>query len=647
MIRNTFLIEGIVGRMDSAFNKAIEKNDREIFQALLGHCLRVIYEAYRLKKIGVFFDHVKLIYEVYDKFHSHSRFNTSLKPYEKFYFDYLSTSITGVISALATSMDLDIYGGRPIRDDNGMYFQHLFWSYNRIMFLAIAYQDAEAFTTFTRQLNKINVPDDYAFQSQLMALEFKEPQDIEEIGKVKAEIRKINEPATQLRHVKLSSIYLIYYLFSIEKISVEKLLQFTKRAQSPSVPADTILSDVTFFYGREASIGYLGWAQILNLLDSMDEDNPHDGFGVGPHEWLVFGFVIDILKEDKIVIPLSNFNGYANDSAIELLAKDIKSYVNSVLVNYQKWQPVFNGLSLEIIKTRAIVLVDAFASLRKLKLSQKTKEIALAPLDQNKVREFIKEVGKVWENNSLSEHLFSLFKNKKQDSQLDVKPVGFKGRLIDAKRMFLENHDPVFSSGHWGGDLARRQTSYLLGFILQLPEPNKIFDPIQGMKTGIEKIGERGFKASVIFVGSDYAITEKIARDKDFKPHWEEKSILYRNSYIGKYAGVSVYAIREQFLNGKVIVLDFEKALMLYQKTNAEWLKGVLKVELQPITTEEAVNILKNEPQNWKTDSEGNELDKDSSIYWIQNTVICNVCVFEKLAIAERHAIFVGVEDLQ
>lgn len=641
MTKKNILVDGIIGRIETSLDKTIEKNEREMFSSIYNFCFDVLMESYAAENVNIFAGYCRLTESIYEKYKHHCKYNKGLLAYEEYYCERASVQLTTLMSHVLLLIEFDKQTHK--NRDNNKFLYHLFFFYNIMIYKSITKDDFSAYSIFIKNLSKLSFPTDYNLQQELMRLEFETVKNEDAIKTINDKLAKLNTPVKYFRHVKLGIIYWLYYLFRIGNLTEQKLISYLDKTRSPMVTAEDCISDVLFFYSREVSFGYLGWSSFAQVLVE-DENEENNGFIASTHEWLSFGFVIDCLREDKMILPVQHSGIFKNNSSIEIVADETQKICNEILLNFQKWQPIFGRISQEKLNERISNFTSAFFNLKRLKISEEESRIAEAALSSNKIEIFTQNIGKVYESNSLANFLFSYFQNRKTTIEQTLNPIGFKRMLGGGKRMFLENfHEPAFNSGFWGGDIARRENNYLLSTLLHISIPSfGIKDPIEGILQGISTVKEKGYSPSVIFISNDYAFTEKIISDVDFKQRWKEKNSFEFQYYIGTFKGIPVYSLRESYLNGKLVVCDFKSAISQLQNTNKSWFNTSLKVNVYDISVEEANIIYKENPSQWSKDSDGKELKIEDSINWIRNSVYCDISLDEKIDLLNKDAVFIG-----
>lgn len=465
------------------------------------------------------------------------------------------------------------------------------------------------------------------------------PEKLELKKEIYNEVRYFDE---YKRHVIIGLRYWSLYLYAIKKIDLDTTIKYLDGFRIHS-DFQEMLKDIIFLRNHP-KYDYFEWGS----WDYKERPNGKIYSPPNPRYWLTFGFLIDLLKSENPYLS-NQFLSLKEMSEINFFYDTIKEDAQSIIEQFDFWKLILKINEVQVLERKIEIILASLQNLKRESVNAKDEAIANEKLSSQKIEEFKTLIWENWNDFSTIRKLFLKEKNIELIDS-DIKFIGQKTFFHKAKQMFIDgdNYQTIYNVGKIGGQTSRWIDDEFLDEVIthkkDYIENINLIDTINNCLQYLEK---KQINATTILVSADYSYREDgFLYDKDFiskhdlKVKKEDELTKY---FIGKYKNLNVYIVHSDYILNKVIVSDFVNAFKMKYKTNPDWYNSELKINVNPITDEEAIKKYEDNPRNWITRDDGIDLTKEEALVLIKNGILLEIGSYNEFEIDNPEAYAVGL----
>ena len=243
------------------------------------------------------------------------------------------------------------------------------------------------------------------------------------------------------------------------------------------------------------------------------------------------------------------------------------------------------------------------------------------------------------------------FSNRTITTEADkTAKIGQKTFFGGGKKMFIEgdHYQNIYNMGEIGGETAKLIDESFFSIIFEDKVINVQNETIlETIDSCIMELKEHDITPSIILIPSAYSWRDKVfLNDKRFIRK------IYSDEYnpedidvflIGFLDDIPVYSCFNDEFNNKVMVCNLEKAFHMFYRTEAEWYKNELMVEVTEITVDQAEEIYEKNPSRWHNRGDVKGANKENSLIFIRNAIYFDIASFSKFEIIDEKAYSLGL----
>lgn len=647
-VDNNDITFGVESNIWRAVDKSIENNSKETFHVLKSFIRRVLQLSIREKSLKHFQQYIFFPATFYSRSYEKKLHDPSLEQLHKICSDNAAFHLKEIIwfdIGLRTKRTQEISELKTLN-------QYYYWAFNgfsRLLYYMVKNGDQKQFKNAIEEYEQISDTisgENYDLKFKLRELqrENNDGKNNEEIKKIKDELSVSSQFETYKRHVLLGIKYWIIFLYRINRLSEESAFAFISLIKIYYSDSDEVLNDILFFRdGR--SHGYLEWSE----WDYTERRSGKVYSPPSPYDWLTTGFLADQLSNNRLRVNLEERSS-EELTHVRFLHDSLKENANYFLENFEKWKGILNADSPEELKEKSSQILSLFAALKRKSIGEAEKAIASAPLSQNCIENYRETIGKVWKSQARINMLFKKLGITEHitDDEIKLKNIGQRTFFEKAKMMFIEgeHYQMIYGVDRMGGEIGRWEDTEFFSTIIR-SDHNKITgsSALDVLNKSIAQLKSKEVLPNLILMSPEYSYKDKaLLESKLFvsnihKPRDENEISFFQ---IGTFDGVPIYTSFSEFLKNRVLVCEFSKAFKMRYKTNPDWYKNELTVDVKEVTEEEAKRRLEVHPDKWKKTEDGIELSDEDALTLIKTSVIIDHWSTLDFQIEDKESFVVG-----
>lgn len=650
MSKELKITDGIDANVWSAFVKVCESSNVKGYTALNEFMLKVIYASIdhlHLDHFKTYIDFIPNLYfktfnnevgkSTYTKIQQHSVAISSL---------YLK-EIIQLVTFRARSKN-----NKPDINRINQFYYAGFSAYGRLLFYMIHHGDVKHFLEAIDHLESLddqNTGKLFALKDKIR--EYKQKpvadQDKRVLDKLQKDYSALYQFQTYKRHVISGTKYWLYYSYRLGKINSPTLITLLDKISIAFRDWTELLRDLLFF--REYRMqGYLNWNSWTMFQDKSGETHM-----ISSSEWLTFGFLAEIIRENNSFI---NSAGLTTEQ-LQQLAAAYQSLIDEGVYfrNYwEKWKDVLNTDSQNNLVERVNNIIEIFKEGKRKNSINTYQEIANTDLDDLRLTTFKTHVGNSWKN---AAHITKLFKSRnntvdRTEDDENLYKIGSKIILEGGKSAFIQapQYREIFNMSDMGGKVGRWEDDYFFREIITSdPKQIKGGSLVKVLVRAIETLKEVDVQPDLILLSPQYSYKDEVfLKDERFISKMKELGVPedVSNFYLGKFDNIPIYSSFSEQLRGKVVVCNFSQAFNMEFKTNQNWYEDLLEISVTPITLADAQLRLDVEPVRWKKTGDGSTLTDDEALAYIRTSILIDIWTILKFNVLNENAYIVGEINL-
>ena len=281
--------------------------------------------------------------------------------------------------------------------------------------------------------------------------------------------------------------------------------------------------------------------------------------------------------------------------------------------------------------------------LRKEVLLRENKETQGQEVLTEKINAYKNQLGEGWYNKSLVHQLFDKLGGTIISTDTTIEELRLLRQVV-TKRAFFKTResDDHQDATEYGSSIAQSEDNRISEAIIKHAFSIDFSQISNNLSVLIELVRKNNFKPSAIIIGSNwiYSAEPGLMTDKDYVHinNLPETKKEYRK--IGSYQNIPVYESYSILFEDYAIVADFEKAFELIQVQNETWYRKQLKIELGPISNEEALDIIQKSPDLKQPN--GIPLSEAEAIENLQTNLLLLAVIREKFEVKNNQALALG-----
>ncbi|MCS7475150.1 hypothetical protein, partial [Myroides odoratimimus] len=446
------------------------------------------------------------------------------------------------------------------------------------------------------------------------------------------------------RHVLVGIKYWIFFLYQVEKLDENTVLQFLQRIQIPYTDSDDLLNDILFFRGNDVSSFYMDWSN----WDYIERESGRIYSPPVPHQWMTLGFFADQIREKRFFINVSELDS-ENLSQARFLFDDLKESAKYFEDNFEKWKNILSVKDIKNYEEKSSEILKDFALVKRKSVTDIDRSIALASLSQPHIEEFKKSIGNAWKAQARIHRTFKYFGNSLNvnDQDIKLKQIGQSTFFERGKMMFTaENYQQIYGMDRLGSEIGRWEDDYFLN-ILREADHHRISATsiLEALNKAINELRSKDKQPNYILISSKYSFRDdNLLKNELFKSKLDDP--IPENDLegfcIGTFDGIPVYTSFSESLNNFILVSNFNEAFQQLYKTKDDWFESELTVDIKLVTDEIAQKKLKENHAKWTTLEEGTTLSDTEALMLIKTSIIIDIWTTVDYRIIDKDAYILG-----
>lgn len=646
MIKELRITDGIDANIWSAFVKVCESSNIKGYIALNKFMLKVIYASIDHLHLDHFRTYIDFIPNLYIQTFNNEVGKSTYTKIQQHSIAISSLYLQEIIQ-LITFRDRNKKVKADI-DRINQFYEAGFSAYGRLLFYMIHYGDVKHFIEsidLLESLDDQNTGKLFTLKDEIREYRRKPVIDQNKavLGKLQKDYLALYQFQTYKRHVISGTKYWLYYSYRLGKINGPTLITLLDKIKIPFRDWTELLRDLLFF--REYRMeGYLNWNSWTMFQDKSGETHM-----VSSSEWLTFGFLAEMIRENNSFI---NTTGLTTEQLQQLAAayQSLTDEGNYFRDFWEKWKEVLTIDSLDNIQERVNNIIGVFKESKRRNSINSYQEIADTNIDNPRVDMFKTHVGNSWKN---AAHITKLFRSRnntvdRTGDEENLYKVGSAIILEGGKSAFIEGHHyrEIFNMSDMGGKVGRWEDDYFFTEAINVGTVQiKGRSLIKVLERAIEKLKKTEVQPDMILLSPQYSYKdEAFLKDERFISKLKELGIPEdeANFYLGKFDNIPIYTSFSQQLRGKVLVCSFLQAFNMEFKTNQDWYEDLLEISVMSIDDADAQLRLTTEPVKWKKTGDGNTLTDEEALAYIRTSILINIGTILKFNILNEQAYVVG-----
>lgn len=632
---------GIESTIWQSIEKSIQNDSIETFKVLDEFVIKIILLSIRYKSISHFKKYIIFPSPYY--YHSHQKTTENIKflKLHRYCLEISAMHLKEIISYSLAYNESDIVERNFDKIKiNNQFLYFAFNGFNRLIFSMIQNGDV---TRFEYVLNEFFLIDQlgknnfYELKNEIRY--YFRSQNHQELELKKELFENIKFFEVYKNHVVLGLRYWSIFLYDVQKNSLEVTIKYLNELKY-QIDVQELLKDIINLRNN-SNYEYFEW-------HSWDYKERPNGKAYSPpsvRHWLTFGFLIDLLRQKSVY--LTNELLTINElNQVSFFYSSIKEYSEYLLNNFEYWKEVLLVYD-KIELNRRIESVDiSLKNLIREGINAKDREIADQNLSNIKIQDFKNLIGNSWKKNSTVNDLFSIFKNFEIVDECSSF-IGQKIPFEKGKKMFIDgdNYQPIHNVSEIGGQTARWIDDDFFNLVIAnskiIKQGNGIIETLDNCISSLE---EKSIKASIALIPSEFSYKEEsFLNNKNFKRKFEIEKMKDVKYFIGTYKTIDIYISYSNLLENKIIVCDFEHSFKMKYKTNPDWFEEKLKVDVNLIDNEKALEIYNNNPNKWLTREYDIQLEKEEALVLIKNGVELEIGYYSEFEIVNNESFALGL----
>lgn len=443
------------------------------------------------------------------------------------------------------------------------------------------------------------------------------------------------------RHVLMGLKFWTYYMYQLKVYDESFLLEIIGKLRLNG-DSNELLEDIIEVRNKGWD-GYLGWMS----WDFMERTPGEDYNPPNSRDWLTFGFLVDIIRERRLIFNAENYS-LKELQDITFLYESLLDHQKVFERDFEKWKSILKVEDREALGNLLRRLWENLEQFKNRNISGKEQQIAKAKLSADRIEEFYKETGESWQRASLFRNLFKQYENREPVGREGVEDRGFTTPIIGGKKMFIaevEQNMSTYNSSEAGKRVAILSddafTSILNDADSVIIKDENLLDVVQ---KGIKSVSDAGHQANLIVLPMEMGYDdESLINHKDFiwRDQAEIQNVGLDNFLLGYFQEIPVY--QSNSMSAKVLVCDFRTAFSMKYFASQDWYESELSVKIIEIGKELAEEMYKENKDYWQRRSQLSVFSDDDIIYNIMNAVILETYTYDAFEITDKTAYIIGI----
>jgi hypothetical protein len=645
--RYSDITDGIESNVWRAIDKSITKNSFESFRVLKSFVRRVLQLCIRNNSIKHFQKYVFFPAYYYDISYEKAKRNTGLSEIHKYSSEEAAKLLKGIIT-----FDIKITHNKTSIDSEesaNIFYYWAFHGFSRLFFGIIKNTDTNQFRFAMNEYENISESDEnkqFTLKWEIIDLIRLNINGLNDkiIKRKKEKLNTLKQFNNYKRHVLIGIKYWVFFLYKVNKIENDIALDILKRIKIPHTDSEDLLNDILFFRGNEISFSYMGW----NEWDFTERQSGKVYSPPQPHYWLTLGFFADQIRDKRYFVNFSELDSEDLFQA-SFLYNEFKKHSDYFEKNFEKWKNILLVDTIENYKYKSSEILKDFAMIKRKKVTDTDRAIALAPIHQPHVESFKTEIGIAWKSQARIHRIFKYFSNTidVSDQEIKLKQIGQRTFFEKAKMMFTEeNYQPIYGVDNMGGEIGRWEDDFFLNAIRQA-DHNRVSarSILEALNKCIYELKTKEKSPNFILISYKYSnIDDKFLKSEFFKSKLSNP--IPENDldsfFIGTFDGIPVYTSFSESLNNLILVCNFNEAFQQLYKTNESWFEKELTVDVQLVTDEIAQNKLTENRAKWTTLEDGANLTDEEALLLIKTSIIIDIWTTVDYQILDKESYVLG-----
>jgi hypothetical protein len=537
-------------------------------------------------------------------------------------------------------------------DSKKLINQFYYWAfhgYSFLLYLTIKNNDIKQFNNVLDEFEQISNNSygssyDLKYKIRNLGRENIDGKNNNEIKRLKEEYNVLRQFEILQRHTLVGIKFWIIFLYRVGSLNEDTTVDLINKIRIDYSDSEDVLNDILFFR-RNDILHYMGW-------DDWDylERKPMKVYSPpNPYDWLTFSFLVDQIRESRLLINVDDLDSEELDN-VKFLFAALKENINIIESNFPKWLKILLIEDISTFQEKTKDILDLFAVLKRKRLGKEEKEIASAPLSDAAIEGFKEVVGKAWKSQARISRLFKEKGNKEQivDDNIKLKHIGQRTFFEKAKMMFIEgeHHQDIYGIDRIGGQIGRWEDTEFFTSILK-SNPNTISSSsiTQLLNKSIAELKSKEIVPDLILLAPEYSYKDKeLLKNKlfMFKTNYASDENELSFFEIGTYDGITIYSSFSEVFKNRVLVCNFKNAFKMRFKTNPEWYENELTINVHEVSNEEAQRRLIDQPEKWKKTEDGVDLSDSDALTLIKTSIFIDIWTTVDFLVQDKDSLIFG-----
>lgn len=625
------ITEGIENNIFRAVDISFENNSKDTFMVLCNFMNSIIIKSIQHKSISNFNKYIIAPLYIYNSLFNKAELNNNLRPLRKTATEYAILRHREIFSFL--SYHFKNHSLESINEYN-KYAYECFNCFSKLLMSTINNDDKLMFDRIIEEYGQIDtyIPANSLLDVKLKILNRTKNNNQSEIDELKIEYSIKSRFIRNQRHVLVGLRYWLYYLFSNNKITQEKLSKYINNINIDYSLFENSFSDILYFNNLDIR-DYMGW-------DDWDYQDRIPGKIYTTHPpsyWLTFGFVIDLIS-NKSEFRISDYE--ENEiTQIEYIFELVRKFIDTIKISFHKWQIVLNNISNDEFEDRTKRIIQEFAKFKRRVVENKERSIVSSKISLNIVNNFRISFTSFWRNQFSILDFFEYFNNVKTTKIDDLNNYGSTLFLEKSKMMFIDNdhYQMIYGLDRIGLDFGKMCNDFCLSKILEsITTSTKSVTLSNIIQISISDLKNKGYTPNIIILHPDILYVDfSLSNSPNFTNSKRNSfdNLTIANNYVGDFDNIPIFTINSSLLRNKVIIADFIRSFSLFHSDQQADLNSILFAKVREVDENTAELKLIDEKDKWLRGEDGITLSEEDAKTLIKTSVFLDVDIWFKFEI--------------
>lgn len=644
-VGNTDITGGYKSKLSWAFNKSISKKNVETIEIFNTFVLQVLQLAITNNSIYHFRQYIDFPSEYYnDSYQLAKRNESHIEIYKE-----CSKMARKTLIDIITYLNI-FFSERKNNDDLLIADKFYYEASNGISKLLYCIVNNGDINQFSIVINELyNIIGHFTYTSQQIKNDIDgliiQNSDAQNNNTIKTKLKEIEfsfKIKDYIEHTILEIKYWVLFLYRVEKIDENTVLQFMSKIIHNSAVSYELLDKILSHYDSYDSDNYMRWGNwnYIEVLPGQAYEQPH------PSKWLISGFFADQIINNRLLFNEDYSNSKAKSRVIELYDR-MKSEAIYYENNFEKWKNILSVDNIARYRSITADLLEKPAILKRKFFNESNKSIVQAPLDRQNVDSFKSMVKKVWNSNAIIHIFFKHFGNIQNiyDQEIILRNFGYVIFYKKSKELFLESHEPP-KIDSIVEKICLKEENFFLKLITDADHHSVRDESMQdALIKSITELKNLGTVPNFVLLSSESFYKDNGLLNSCLFTS-KQSNTLPKNDldsfYIGTFENIPVYTSSSNSLNNIILVCNFNEAFQQLYKSTENPSESELNIDVQLVTDELANAKLEKERSEWTKSGDGITLTDEEALLFIKTSINIDIQRTVDYKIINKNAYIIG-----